>query len=781
MHVLSNRRLRAAFDPATGNLLELGAPSGPSLLKALFCRVVEDGAARRDGATGEERPFEIERVKLGRASVESVARTGKLRIERRFELPKQGPLLRCRIRVTALKGGAWERPALPAASFGPRFLDTYTDERDLYFDGAELPGGREVPGWRVFFEQGHATGLLLATRSRERLSHLVILGDGFEFRPHVPAAYSTEYRMVHSPLRLKKGQALETAFELGPWSKRAHARLLREAKLEAPARVATAGVKPPSGRATKPKRRAAAGLTFDLVALARAQRKTSSGFRRDRWLVAPAPWDQGSKVLFANGGVHPPAVRAGVGLRGLYRVYAGIGNSEGVALRANGSLTLRHRQDYIGACAPQPWSSRLESRHAPYELHCDVVRLDGRGLEVGAFPNRQMPAMLTTLRLEPLETAEAGRKARGAGAAPKTLMTGFADAPDIAWFTDALKPDPEIYRAVIREHARCGFRRVCWRIDGQCSDYPSKLNTMRYVSARVHGLYSPPAKAYGRLLKKVDLLKLAVETAREEGLELYGWMRFNFYGGNVQSDFFRQHKEYWEEAENGYRGTKLCLALPEVREHKLGILLEAAGYGLDGLSLGFLRHAPILHYHPALVEGFKREYGTLPPRPQGLADPAYHQSLPPDDAEHRRWFAYRARFMTEFGRDLRKRLRAAGRGGTKISIWVRPNHTLFDGIDLEAWLDEDLCDEVVADVMSPRDAEHPANEPRPEWIARVRAKKPLLRGVWYQNAAHAARLAPRIAAGPYDGLSVYESNHAVVDDKFREIFHGLRSNGTAAR
>ena len=52
--------------------------------------------------------------------------------------------------------------------------------------------------------------------------------------------------------------------------------------------------------------------------------------------------------------------------------------------------------------------------------------------------------------------------------------------------------------------------------------------------------------------------------------------------------------------------------------------------------------------------------------------------------------------MTAFGRELRAALAARNMAHVKVSIWVRPRHCLFDGIDLDAWLDEGLCDEVVA-------------------------------------------------------------------------------------
>ena len=176
--------------------------------------------------------------------------------------------------------------------------------------------------------------------------------------------------------------------------------------------------------------------------------------------------------------------------------------------------------------------------------------------------------------------------------------------------------------------------------------------------------------------KKVDMLNLAVEAAHEYGLKLYGWMRFNSYSGNVQSDFYRNHPELHEEWDPGRPTNKLCLAHPEVRKHKIDILVEAASYGLDGLNLGLLRHPPPMLYGPILVEGFKKKHGKPPPPPQ-TEDRTCFSSLPDMSEDCQEWYRYRSTFMTQFGHDLRAALNERGMEHVKISLWLRPNHCLF--------------------------------------------------------------------------------------------------------
>jgi hypothetical protein len=401
--------------------------------------------------------------------------------------------------------------------------------------------------------------------------------------------------------------------------------------------------------------------------------------------------------------------------------------------------------------------------------------MDGKTIELRRFPNSYTRTVLDYVRFEKLTPTEAHEWREREGKAPCIPLSGLNDIPDIAWFTDSRDPDPGTYAANLWEHANAGVRKVFWRVDGQCSDFPSKVNTMRYVCARVHGVFSPQAKSYGRVLRKVNMLELAVKAARRYGLQLYGWMRFNSYMGNVQSDFFKQHPEYHEESESGYPIRKVCLAHDAVRKHKIAILCDAAGYGLDGVNLGFLRHPPVLSYAPILVGGFRRQYGELPPRDRKAADPHHLTSLPESDEPNLRWLRYRAGFLTQFGRELREALKKKGLGRVKIAIWVRPNHCLFDGIDMEAWLNEGLCDEVVADAIVGDYYQHQdCYAVRPEWKKMVQSKVPLTHGIPCGNIAVARRMAAEILKDGYDGICTYESDCTVLQDQYIQLYHSLR-------
>lgn len=135
--------------------------------------------------------------------------------------------------------------------------------------------------------------------------------------------------------------------------------------------------------------------------------------------------------------------------------------------------------------------------------------------------------------------------------------------------------------------------------------------------------------------------------------------------------------------------------------------------------------------------------------------------------------------MTLFGRELRAALKATGLEHIKISIWVRPNHCLFDGIDLPAWLSEGLCDEVVCNGMiGPERCYADTFDPeicglRPDWKKMVQARVPLVRCLAYEDIARWKHHLPEVLAEGYEGLCTYESDWSVLDPEFIDLYQSL--------
>lgn len=762
-HRLTNKYLEARFSPEDGNLIFLAAAGSEENLVVGSHMQYFIGRTCVGEKPGEGQGAGVVVVDVSAAddSVESTVRTEDVAFTRRFTLRADSPLLEVGGRVRVINEAAeLRRDAFPHIEFAPDFVDMFEDERDLYFDGVELGGGPELPPWRVFYRRGYERGLLAATRSKLEMSRFQILASGFDIRPHAMVAYDASVPIIGKPMTAARGPEFSATFEIGPWTAASHEALIEAAGLNAPHEVDS----PPLTGAPLPEPE---GIVFD--ALDFAGDAAAEGFSRDRWRIEALPFCRGGRALMAGPNTKPPALTLDPKLSGVHRIILGIGNGNGVTLKLSGDGTSTFRHCSEDSCMV-PFGLRLAGEQRAREVVFKVAEMDGRALEIGRFPNSYTTTVVDYVRFEELDDAEADAWRARQSVEPGIPLSGFNDIPDIARFTDVRDPDPEAYRDNLRAHAECGIRKVYWRIDGQCSDYPSKLNTMRYVSAKVHGIFSPQSKAYGRALRKTDMLRLAVDAARDFDLDLYGWMRFNNYTGNVQSDFFKQNPRFHEEWDGGYEAGKLCLAWPEVRKHKIDILVEAASYGLAGVNLGFMRHPPVLVYAPILVESYEKKYGAPPPRDRETTDAACGRRLPPDTEEHRQWYGYRAAFLTQFGRELRAALRENGLAHVKVSLWVRANHCLFDGIDLETWLAEGLCDEVVADRYCGTDN----CEPTPEWRAMVQARAPLRRCISGFSLEDCRREIPRIIDEGYDGITIYESDYAVLDSGFIDLFDSLR-------
>ncbi len=189
--VLQNRYLEARFAP-DGRLIHLSKPDGHNLVTGIFCHcnVID---AEGSGTLVSEDPnqadesvaFEVVEVSTNESQVARTVRRGEVEVTTLFELPPESPLLRISVSVRGRLGWQASQIAFPKVQFASGFADAFEDERDCYFDGEEIGGGRELPCWRVFFKEEAAEGVLAATRSKSDMSHFQIVEKGFDLRPHV--------------------------------------------------------------------------------------------------------------------------------------------------------------------------------------------------------------------------------------------------------------------------------------------------------------------------------------------------------------------------------------------------------------------------------------------------------------------------------------------------------------------------------------------------------------------------------------------------------------------
>lgn len=278
---------------------------------------------------------------------------------------------------------------------------------------------------------------------------------------------------------------------------------------------------------------------------------------------------------------------------------------------------------------------------------------------------------------------------------------------------------PSVYR-ILEQCRKAGIRRVYWRsFLGARAHYHSGLEPVAYGA---EGIERPGNEAEARRaydLREWDPLRDAVEVAHELGLELSAWSTFyeETHVQMVTTQFAAQHPECWWVARNGKRrASKLSFAYPEVRQYKLALLREQLAYGVDDICLDFFRenqtyqdrHGALLPkqevdrdgvciygYEPAMVEAFRRAYG---------ADP--HTLSNADE----NWIRFRASFLTDFVRELRKELkskkisltakvRAMGSVQAPFPYWepeTAPTNSLRGSfVDWVTWVAEGLLDEVM--------------------------------------------------------------------------------------
>jgi hypothetical protein len=744
---IGNSFFEARFDGNTGALMGM-YPVGETTPIVAGARVqyrIENVGAWVSGDAGE---VISARLRGGRA--ESTLATEHLRIKRVFTVLQGEPLMKIRYEFSAVKACRLMDPGLLHLALAEDLNDVSRDEKDLYFDGAEIGGNRELPCWRVLYRAGHKRGVMVAARSKWQMSHLMYGtsgAKGIEVRPHVRAQQELGYWKRDIEIDMPVGMTRVVELEIGPWWAHRHKEIIRAAGLDKPRKVAP----------TEPVEHAKMPMTGKVLWAAdwAPLSAVSKVYHPGKWLVTASPGKKGKKSLVANADCRPAGFVIRPGVSGPCRVWVGGNISAVLGLKFGGDKCATYRSNESRTV----FHSVMNDAGQKTELDFGVVDLTGKTIRVVPNHNGHWPARLDYLRLEPLEEKEAGAwKARGEKPL-KAPLVGIPDVGDTFFYQlDRRTLDGEVVRESVWAHAKAGFTRMYWQMHGTYTGFPTKIGTMAPLMCWAHGAFEPQAKAGGLFYRKHDLLKLVMEYGREMGVEVWGAARMNAYMSGKKDEFFKKHPEYAEITEDGTTsGNKICYAIPEVRAYHRSILVEAAGYGLPGIMLGFLRHPPIFLYHPVLVGGYRAKFGKLPPREPGRADQFYHGSLAPTDEEHVRWFGYRAEFMTRFGRELKQDLRNAGLGHVKVSIWVRPNHCLFDGIDIDAWLGEGLCDEVVADIY-PEDM-GPLTEPVEAWKKKVQAKVPLIKGIGMaqMHMEYGAKNLRRIANEGYDGVCSYES------------------------
>jgi len=243
-------------------------------------------------------------------------------------------------------------------------------------------------------------------------------------------------------------------------------------------------------------------------------------------------------------------------------------------------------------------------------------------------------------------------------------------------------------------HLACGIDHVVWDLGRSVLTYHSDLPRTTCVGLRdePEGL-TASGRAVERMYRDRCQLRAALRHARGNDMVLYGRLCMNRHyspGSPHRSEFAQNHPEWCEHRKDGWVDpSRLCYAIPEYRQERIDILMEAADIGVDGLHLDFCRQPPATRYHAAFINPYREKTGT---DPRGLSLQDRESFLD--------WCDFRAESVTALLRELKARLAPfRDRWQRRVPVQVRvPNDgleaNLVAGLDVVTWCREGLIDEI---------------------------------------------------------------------------------------
>lgn len=247
------------------------------------------------------------------------------------------------------------------------------------------------------------------------------------------------------------------------------------------------------------------------------------------------------------------------------------------------------------------------------------------------------------------------------------------------------------------EHFRdSDFGTIYWQIiGGDLVNYKSKLGTIPGSLADDYprtgdGYVTNSIKRFNAT--GTDLTKLAVEAARSMdkkimiGFRTQAWQTPPGFEDYFTSEFYRKHPEWRTYDKDGTPVMRMSYAVPQVREHILGIFREVLAYQPDGIEIIYFRGLPLMLWEEAFTRQLSEKYGEDA------------KNMSEDDP---RFSELRGEIMTGFMRDVRKMMdevqKAQGRK-KRYEISATVLHTEADnrrhGLDVERWIKEGLVDTI---------------------------------------------------------------------------------------
>ena len=485
--------------------------------------------------------------------------------------------------------------------------------------------------------------------------------------------------------------------------------------------------------------------------------------RRGCWCVEPSfvalsGWELTSEARYQSVAIEAPFERTGwhhVFLRADVKA----GGAEPVGLLARFSdepsfTPLEIEQNEIGFKHLYVGATDLTGK----SLHIRPVPVKDLGVETETQTGPTIT--LDCARVIPMTDAERDEHLRCRAEPATREVTGMLDSPGSYY------PLDEEAASMVYNHAQAGFTKIYFRCFAiRSNNYWTKGHEL----ARV-----PGTDWFSRMIQRYDVLAAAVRSAREQGVELHGVMRMNNVAslrseGNRSPDtaFRRRHADKVMILRDGRARNLLSYVYPEVREHKIAIMKEIAGYGVDGIVIDSLRQPQTVLFEPPVVEAYREKTGRDP--------------LEPRESVSEEWLRFRADItFTRLLREMRAALREMGDFEFTVRTFLDPRLALQYGCDVAAWAREGIIDTLIAAPC------YMGAQPAPYDIRALRKligpKVKLIVKVWrFNSMAESENLAAEIYDQGADGVLLYQSDMLVRRPWARMHVWNLRRPETTRR
>ncbi|MDD3114071.1 MAG: hypothetical protein PHT56_06770 [Candidatus Izemoplasmatales bacterium] len=322
----------------------------------------------------------------------------------------------------------------------------------------------------------------------------------------------------------------------------------------------------------------------------------------------------------------------------------------------------------------------------------------------------------------------------------------------------------------LQAHLDAGIEHVIWHNGRSTTCFQTDNPLLSpYGSVGDFGRADPLTMRFLKMMQARCILEAALDYSREKSIVLAGRVTMNrhygeAYGGVFTSDFYRNNPDFHEV---GYEGPdqpvgRMCYAFAEVRRERIEFMMETVRKDVRVLHLDFVRQPPMALYHPRLVEGFRSRTG-LDPRELKLLD----------GESYWEWMRFRSQPITLFMRELKSELEAfAAQSNEEVRVQVRvtdggPDENLLAGVDLMAWIEEGLFDDLFTSPLDWIAGHYRHDLPAYAGLAR-KHRFNLYAGVgtlpvpgYAVNPLRLVRMALNALEAGVDGLALYQTDYSL--------------------